>query len=238
MFSIQYFAYLRSFVFAHILVAPDIESIRDTTDSLQPLQRRRRKKKIEKIGQIGAGRSTRRGIIDIAIVQSLFEEEKDVKSFVADYGMALCGILLMLRARLVSETRSSFITSDTVKLIEEGRTSLLLTERKEHGAQLAPKLHGKAKHVFLLLGSGGQKEKWEKLSALQAVPANETLAVIATGKYVGEGFDEPRWDTILLTMPTSWKGTLAQYVGWLHWNYEGKREVRVYDYVDVHTSQI
>ncbi len=72
-----------------------------------------------------------------------------------------------------------------------------------------PQLHGKEKHVFLLLRSGGQKEKWEKLSALRAVPANETLAVIATGKYVGEGFDEPRWDTILLTMPTSWKGTLA-----------------------------
>ena len=58
--------------------------------------------------------------------------------------------------------------------------------------------------------------------------------VVATGKYIGEGFDEPRLDTILLTMPISWKVTLAQYAGRLHRNYEGKQEVRIYDYVDVH----
>lgn len=103
---------------------------------------------------------------------------------------------------------------------------------------MAQELEDKAQHVFLLLGSGGQKEKREKLAALRAVPANETLVVVATGKYVGEGFDEPRLDTILLTMPVSWKGTLAQYVGRLHRNYEGKREVRVYDYVDIHIPML
>ena len=61
-------------------------------------------------------------------------------------------------------------------------------------------LRGKADHVFLLLGSGKQKEKREKLASLRAVPANESLVVVATGKYIGEGFDEPRLDTILLAM--------------------------------------
>lgn len=100
--------------------------------------------------------------------------------------------------------------------------------------RLAEELQGKADHIFLLLGSGKQKEKREKLAALRAVPAGESLVVVATGKYIGEGFDEPRLDTILLTMPVSWKGTLAQYAGRLHRSYEGKQEVRIYDYVDVH----
>lgn len=292
-----------------------LEQFLDVREALpeQP-KRRGRKKKIERIGQVGAGRNTRSGIIDIAIMQSLFEgDEKDVKSFVADYGMVLCDechhvaaftfekivreakaryvyglsatpmrqdghqpiifmqcgpvrylvdaksqaekrtfshyvILRFTRTRLPAarkiqdiyagitenEARSSFIISDAVHLIAEGRTPLLLTERKDHALQLAQELQGKAKHIFLLLGSGSQKEKREKLSALRAVPAGESLVVIATGKYVGEGFDEPRLDTILLTMPVSWKGTLAQYVGRLHRNYAGKQEVRVYDYVDIH----
>lgn len=58
--------------------------------------------------------------------------------------------------------------------------------------------------------------------------------MVGTGKYIGEGFDEPRLDTILLAMPVSWKGTLAQYAGRLHRNYDGKQEVRIYDYVDIH----
>lgn len=292
-----------------------LEQFLDIYEVLPELPRRHgRKKKIERIGQIGAGRNTRSGIIDIAIMQSLFEgDEKDVKSFVADYGMILCDechhvaaftfekILQEAKAKYVyglsatpvrqdghqpiifmqcgpvrylvdartqaekrafshyviprftgtrlpaarkiqdvyagiigNEARGGVIISDAVQLISEGRTPLLLTERKDHAVQLAQELHGIAKHIFLLLGSGSQKEKREKLSALRAVPADESLVVVATGKYVGEGFDEPRLDTILLTMPVSWKGTLAQYVGRLHRNYEGKQEVRVYDYVDIH----
>lgn len=87
-------------------------------------------------------------------------------------------------------------------------------------------------NVILLIGSAGRKEKREKLAALQNVPQEETLVVVATGRYIGEGFDAPRLDTLLLTMPVSWKGTLAQYAGRLHRSYEGKREVRIYDYVD------
>ena len=62
--------------------------------------------------------------------------------------------------------------------------------------------------------------------------------IVATGKYIGEGFDEPRLDTLFLAMPFSWEGTLAQYVGRLHRNYDGKQDVRVYDYVDVHVPML
>ena len=131
-----------------------------------------------------------------------------------------------------NDARNDFIISDALSAISEGRTPILLTEHKEHAAALALRLQGKVQNVILLIGSAGQKEKREELAALQNVPQEETLAMVATGRYIGEGFDAPRLDTLLLTMPVSWKGTLAQYAGRLHRSYEGKREVRIYDYVD------
>ena len=91
----------------------------------------------------------------------------------------------------------------------------------------------KCSNVFLLSGKDKAKDKREKLEAIKAVPKNEKMIIVATGKYVGEGFDEPRLDTLFLTMPISWKGTLAQYVGRLHRNYEGKTKVLVHDYADI-----
>ena len=120
----------------------------------------------------------------------------------------------------------------------EGRTPILLTERKEHAVLLAGRLSNKVKNVFLLIGSDKQKDKREKLTALQNVSDNEDVVVVATGKYIGEGFDSPRLDTLLLAVPISWKGTLAQYAGRLHRNYEGKHEVRIYDYVDIHVPML
>ena len=107
--------------------------------------------------------------------------------------------------------RNDLLIADTLKLIQEGRTPILLTERKEHAAVLASLLEGKVQNVFLLVGSDKQKDKREKLSALQDIPPDEDIVVVATGKYIGEGFDSPRLDTLLLAMPISWKGTLAQY---------------------------
>lgn len=65
------------------------------------------------------------------------------------------------------------------------------------------------------------------------IPASESLVIVATGKYIGEGFDYPRLDTLFLTLPISWKGNIAQYAGRLHRDYEGKNEVRIYDYIDI-----
>ena len=86
--------------------------------------------------------------------------------------------------------------------------------------------------MILITGRGTQKQKKEVLEKLRAVPADESLIILATGKYAGEGFDYPRIDTLMLAMPFSWKGTLAQYCGRLHRNFTGKNEVQIYDYVD------
>jgi very-short-patch-repair endonuclease len=62
--------------------------------------------------------------------------------------------------------------------------------------------------------------------------------ILATGKYIGEGFDDPRLDTLVLTLPVSWRGTVAQYAGRLHRLYDGKKEVRVYDFVDLNVPML
>lgn len=122
---------------------------------------------------------------------------------------------------------NEMILSDALELVREGRTPILLTEHKDHAILLSEKLQGRVQHISFLLGSDKLKIKREKLEALRSVPKDETLIVVATGKYVGEGFDEPRLDTMLLAMPISWKGTLAQYAGRLHRSYTGKSEVRI-----------
>ena len=148
------------------------------------------------------------------------------------------GIQDMYVGVIENQNRNELLVSDTLKLIQEGRTPILLTERKEHAVLLAGCLSDQVKNVFLLIGSEKQKDKREKLAALQNVPDDEDVVVVATGKYIGEGFDSPRLDTLLLAMPISWKGTLAQYAGRLHRNYEGKQEARIYDYVDIHVPTL
>lgn len=148
------------------------------------------------------------------------------------------GIQDMYAGVVGNENRNELLVKDTLNLIQEGRTPILLTERKAHAVLLAGRLSDKVRNVFLLIGSERQKDKREKLTALQNVPDDENVVVVATGKYIGEGFDSPRLDTLLLAMPISWKGTLAQYAGRLHRNYEGKHEVRIYDYVDIHVPTL
>ena len=77
-----------------------------------------------------------------------------------------------------------------------------------------------------------------QMAALKAAPCNAPLVICATGKFIGEGFDDSRLDTLFLTMPISWQGTLAQYVGRLHRLHDGKRDVRVYDYIDNHAVML
>jgi superfamily II DNA or RNA helicase len=137
---------------------------------------------------------------------------------------------------IIDDTRNRFIVKDVLSTLNEGRTPLVLTERREHAVVLAKLLKDACPNVLLLTGSDGQKIKREKLQALKATPPDEPLIVIATGKYIGEGFDEPRLDTLFLTMPIAWKGTLAQYAGRLHRDFSGKYEVRIYDYVDIHVK--
>jgi hypothetical protein len=92
--------------------------------------------------------------------------------------------------------------------------------------------------VIRLIGKESAKAKREVLERLRDIPKDENFVIVATGKYVGEGFDEPRLDTLFLAAPISWKGTLQQYAGRLHREFEGKKSVIVYDYVDVHVKML
>ena len=88
-------------------------------------------------------------------------------------------------------------------------------------------------HLIVLRGGMSSKEIAQVTSRLATIPENEARVLLATGKFVGEGFDDARLDTLFLTMPISWKGTIAQYVGRLHRLYAQKQEAQVYDYADL-----
>jgi superfamily II DNA or RNA helicase len=103
---------------------------------------------------------------------------------------------------------------------------------------LAVQIGQSVKNVIALTGGGTQKKNRENLKSVADIPFDEPFVLVATGKYAGEGFDMPRLDTLFLAMPISWKGTLHQYAGRLHRLYEGKKEVQVYDYVDVHVAML
>ena len=131
------------------------------------------------------------------------------------------------------ENRNSLIIDDVCEILKEGRSSIILTNLTAHVETLANALTPHCKHVITLVGSESAKEKRQKMEYLQNLPSSEPLVIVATGKYVGEGFDYPRLDTLFLALPVSWKGIIAQYSGRLHREYPGKKEVRVYDYIDI-----
>ena len=132
------------------------------------------------------------------------------------------------------EIRNNLIVEDICKAVNTGRTPIILTNRTAHVSILAEKLKATIKNVISLTGTGTAKEKREAMQRLQTIPDSEQLVIVATGKYVGEGFDYPRLDTLFLALPISWKGLLTQYAGRLHREYEGKKDVRIYDYIDIH----
>jgi superfamily II DNA or RNA helicase len=137
-----------------------------------------------------------------------------------------------------NELRNDLIIQDVVSAVEQGRNPIILTERTDHVKYLAAQLAKNAKNVIALTGGGTQKKSRENLQTVADIPEDEPFVLVATGKYVGEGFDMPRLDTLFLAMPISWKGTLQQYAGRLHRLYDGKQEVQIYDYVDVHVAML
>ncbi len=132
-----------------------------------------------------------------------------------------------------SQSRNRLIVAEVVQAVEAGRSPVVLTERTEHLEMLALALKPYISHVIALQGGMGRKPLAVAMNLLKALPATEGRVIIATGRFVGEGFDDPRLDTLFLTMPVSWRGTVAQYVGRLHRLHDGKRVVQVYDYADL-----
>lgn len=142
-------------------------------------------------------------------------------------------------AKLVSdERRNALILADVLQALAEGRSPVLLTERKEHLDILADGLRSDVKHLIILSGRLSTKERRKAMEALAAIPADEARLIAATGRYLGEGFDDPRLDTLILAMPFSWKGTIVQYAGRLHREHPGKHEVWVYDYIDANVPKL
>jgi hypothetical protein len=134
-----------------------------------------------------------------------------------------------------NKPRNELILRDLEIALERKKIPMLLTERVPHAKMLAERIKERNPEieVFLLIGEGAAKDKKERLDALRNKPDNQPFVIVATGKYVGEGFDEPRLDTLFITMPIAWKGTVTQYAGRLHRLCEGTDEVIVYDYVDI-----
>ena len=130
------------------------------------------------------------------------------------------------------QERNELIISDILSVLEAGRSPVVITERKDHLQLLADRLPRFAKNVIVLSGGMGAVDRRKTTEALQAVPDGVERVLVATGRYLGEGFDDARLDTLFLTMPISWRGTLAQYAGRLHRLHAAKREVVIYDYVD------
>ena len=129
-------------------------------------------------------------------------------------------------------SRNDLIADDIVHAVKLGRSPLLLTGRTEHLQYFVTRLRSAVKHLFVLKGGMGKKQRRQIAEAMVAVPEDESRVILATGSYIGEGFDDARLDTLFLAMPISWKGTLQQYVGRLHRLHDNKRVVQVYDYVD------
>jgi superfamily II DNA or RNA helicase len=153
-------------------------------------------------------------------------------AFGRDRAVPLDSIQALYAALAANEQRNRLILDDVTTALVQGRSPILLTERKDHLQFLAASLRGVARHLVVLRGGMTPTERRSATATLAAIPDAEPRLLIATGRYIGEGFDDARLDTLFLAMPISWKGTLVQYAGRLHRLYPGKTEVRIYDYVD------
>jgi superfamily II DNA or RNA helicase len=150
-------------------------------------------------------------------------------SFEADQYTAIHEIY---KALLQSDERNQVIVTDVINAIKNNRFPVILTERVEHLETLKSLLEDKITNLIVMKGGMGKKQRQTALNALESLPDEAEKALLATGRYLGEGFDDQRLDTLFLTLPISWRGTLNQYAGRLHRIHKSKKEVAIYDYVD------
>ncbi len=144
----------------------------------------------------------------------------------------------LYRELIADEQRNQMICEEVARSLQEGRSPLVLTERKEHLKALALLLESQANHLVVLHGGTAPRALRTVSERLAAIPDSEPRVLLATGRFIGEGFDDSRLDTLFLTLPVSWRGTIAQYVGRLQRWRDGKKEVRVYDYADLNVPML
>jgi superfamily II DNA or RNA helicase/very-short-patch-repair endonuclease len=142
-----------------------------------------------------------------------------------------------LMDQLIHDTqRNKVICDDVASCIKNGGSPLVLTERTEHLEILVEELSNRKCNIVAIQGGMKKSDLADSLSELQNTQSQTVL--VATGKFIGEGFDHPPLDHLFLTMPISWKGTLSQYVGRLHRSFAEKSHVRVYDYADLNEPML
>jgi superfamily II DNA or RNA helicase len=139
------------------------------------------------------------------------------------------GIQEILGAVAQDTDRTRSVADDVIREFAEGRFPLVLTERREHLDALASHVQARTDRVVVLHGGMGIRARRRADEILRSDGAR---IVLATGRYIGEGFDDPRLDTLMLAMPIAWRGTMTQYAGRLHRHHEAKHELRIIDYVD------
>lgn len=135
-----------------------------------------------------------------------------------------------------NEERDEFIIRDVKRCVDAGRTPVILSKFIDHSQRLYQRLMDYADKVFLLSGRNSKKEHKEMIKQMNQVKPEESMILVATGKLIGEGFDYPRLDTLIMATPVAWKGVVEQYAGRLNMDYDGKKNVMIYDYVDCHIA--
>jgi superfamily II DNA or RNA helicase len=145
---------------------------------------------------------------------------------------ATAGIQDLYAALAQDEARNRLILDDVIAALAEGRAPILLTERTDHLEFFSARLAGFTRNLVVLRGSMGARQQRDVRRQLAAIGEHEERLILATGRFIGEGFDDARLDTLFLALPVSWRGTLVQYTGRLHRLHPGKTDVRIYDYVD------
>jgi superfamily II DNA or RNA helicase len=136
-------------------------------------------------------------------------------------------------ALMSDQARNTMILDDVISAVEARRSPVVITERKEHLEILADHLSRAVRNVIVLKGGMGVKQRRAIAEQLASIPDDDERVLVATGRYLGEGFDDARLDTLFLTMPISWRGTLAQYAGRIQRLHGSKTEVLIYDYADL-----
>ena len=139
-------------------------------------------------------------------------------------------------ALVADVVRNRQIVQDVLAAVAEGRSPVVLSDRREQVEGLAQLLEGKVRNILLLMGGMGRKQLKAERERLASIPDSESRVILATGSFLGEGFDDARLDTLFLAQPISWRGRLTQFAGRLHRVHDGKKEVRIYDYVDLNVA--
>jgi superfamily II DNA or RNA helicase len=142
------------------------------------------------------------------------------------------GVQEIFRTLAEDQERTAAIADETIRTVEDGRKVLVLTERTDHLERIRRSLEERSLGPFVLHGRMSKKQRANLVAELDALPPDSPRILLATGRLIGEGFDHPPLDTLVLAMPVSWKGTLQQYAGRLHREHAAKTDVRIIDFVD------